>query len=65
MKPSERIIQIIKDMAREEAKARGGYFGWEGLEDLASMIGQVEFQDFLPLAILKYLDEAQPSQEEG
>lgn len=65
MKPSQRIIQIIKDMAREEAQKRGGYFGWEGLEGLSSLIAQIEFMELLPLAILNYLDEVIVTKEDA
>ncbi len=57
MKSSERITQIVRDLAREEAKHRGSYMGWEGLEELTNAIVVNEGVDLLPIAIMKFLDE--------
>lgn len=65
MKPSERIVQIIKEMAREEAKNRGTYLGWEGLEDLTQMIVLMEFRELFPLAVIKFLDEQTENIKKG
>jgi len=57
-KAGKRILEIVRELAQEEARSRGTYVGWEGLATLADVIARVEFSELLPIAILRYLDEA-------
>jgi hypothetical protein len=56
MKPSERIGQIVREMAKKEAESKNPG-GWETVEDLTSFIVRTRGEEFLLMAILKYLDE--------
>jgi hypothetical protein len=58
MKPSERIIQIAKDLAAKDAKTSSSTIGWEQLDDLGQMMLVLNSEAYFVAALIQYLDES-------
>lgn len=56
-KPSEKILKLAKEIATEEYKKENpNACGWEVIEEAVELKMSISYNNYLLLAILKYLD---------